>query len=163
MTHPLQGAARWLIALACLCAPLVAPAHPVVKAQTDPAVSAAVLDVYHAIAAAVQAKDAARIRGFYTEDFTHTHGSGKLDERDARVVSLLTGEPTVEMADGHEIVILGHDGQSAVVRGKGPILNVKEQQDYQFRWLQVFVKTPAGWKLAASQATRLPDAPIPRK
>ncbi|MBK6615573.1 DUF4440 domain-containing protein [Ottowia sp.] len=163
MTHPLQVAARWLIALACLCAPLMAPAHPVVKTQTDPAVSAAVLDVYHAIAAAVQAKDAARIKGFYTDDFTHTHGSGKLDERDARVVSLLTGEPTVEMADDHELVILGYGGQTAIVRGKGLILNVKEQQLYQFRWVQTFVKTPAGWKLAASQATRLPDPPIPKK
>ena len=102
-------------------------------------------------------------QGFYTDDFTHTHGSGKLDERDARVVSLLTGEPTVEMADDHELVILGYGGQTAIVRGKGLILNVKEQQLYQFRWVQTFVKTPAGWKLAASQATRMPDPPIPKK
>jgi len=136
-------------------------AHPVIKTEGDPAVAKEVLAARDALAAATQARDAVRLKALYTDDFTHTHGSGKVDGRDQRIVSLLTLEPTIEMAQADELEVHSYNGSTAIVRGKSPILNTRENQLYQFRWVQAYVKTAAGWKLAVSQATRLPDAPTP--
>jgi ketosteroid isomerase-like protein len=138
-------------------------AHPAANAEGDPLVAKEVLAARDALATATQAKDAVRLKALYTDDFTHTHGSGKVDGRDQRIVSLLTAEPTIEMAHPDEVVVHSYNGNTAIVRGKSPILNVRENQFYQFRWLQTYVKTSGGWKLAVSQATRLPDAPTPAK
>jgi ketosteroid isomerase-like protein len=134
-------------------------AHNDVKVVGDPKVSEAVMATRAAIESSTRAKDAAKLKALYTDDFTHTHGSGKVDGRDARIVSLLIQEPTIEMAHADEMVVHSYQGTTAVVRGKSPILNTKENLLYQFRWVQVFVKTVDGWKLAVSQATRLPDPP----
>ena len=142
-------------------APASAQAHPTVVTPDDLAAQAEVKTYYARLRQAVAERDAQVLRGLYAERFTHTHGSGKLDGRDARVVSLMTADPTVEMRTDHELVIDTYGGHTAVVRGKGPILNVKENQLYQFRWVQVLVKDPKGWTMAASQATRLPDPPVP--
>jgi ketosteroid isomerase-like protein len=140
---------------------LAAPAHPVVKSEGDPVITREVLATRDAIASAVQAKDALRLKALYTEDFTHTHGSGKVDGRDARIVSLLSAEPTIEMAHPDELNVQSYNGNTAIVRGKSPILNLRENLLYQFRWVQTYVKLSGSWKLAVSQATRLPDAPTP--
>lgn len=111
-----------------------------------------------ALAAALQAKDVAKLKDLYTEDFTHTHGSGKVDGRDARIVSLLAGEPVIETAPLSEVSVRIHGGDVAILAAKSPILNVRENRPYDFRWMQVFVKAGSQWRLAASQATRLPPA-----
>ncbi len=110
------------------------------------------------LAAALQAKDVAKLKGMYTEDFTHTHGSGKVDGRDARIVSLLAGEPVIETAPMSEVSVRVHGTDLAILAAKSPILNVRENRHYDFRWMQVFVRSGGHWHLAASQATRLPPA-----
>jgi hypothetical protein len=150
-----------LLALALLLASLGACAHPQGPVADDPAARAAVLDYYAQLRRAVAQRDALALKGLYEESFTHTHGSGKVDGRDARIVSLMTAEPTVEMREDHDIVLEPYEGRVVVVRGKGPILNVKENQLYQFRWVQVLLKRDGRWRMAVSQATRLPDAPTP--
>jgi hypothetical protein len=149
----LGAAAFFVFGMGCVWA------HPDVKVVGDPLVSQEVMAVRSAIAVATEAKDAVKLKALFADDFTHTHGSGKVDGRDARIVSLLTREPTIEMAHPDELVLHSYQGATAILRGKSPILNVKENLYYQFRWVQVFVKTPTGWKLAVSQATRLPDPP----
>lgn len=47
-------------------------------------------------------------------------------------------------------------GDTAILAAKSPILNVKENRPYDFRWMQVYVRSNGKWQLAASQATRLP-------
>jgi ketosteroid isomerase-like protein len=134
-------------------------AHP---ATPRPAAAATVereLMVFReTLAAALQAKDVAKLKALYTEDFTHTHGSGKVDGRDARIVSLLAGEPVIETAPLSEVSVRVPGSDIAILAAKSPILNVRENRPYDFRWMQVFVKTAGQWRLAASQATRLPPA-----
>ena len=135
-----------------------AAAHPIAR----PAAGAAeaerqIMAFREAMAAAIQAKDAAKLKAMYTEDFTHTHGSGKVDGRDARIVSLLAGEPVVETAPMSDVSVRLH-GEAAILAAKSPILNVRENRPYDFRWMQVFVRADGQWRLAASQATRLPPA-----
>ena len=43
------------------------------------------------------AKDFPTLRAIYADAFTHTHGSGKVDNKDARLVSAMAGEPMIGM------------------------------------------------------------------
>jgi ketosteroid isomerase-like protein len=112
-----------------------------------------------AIRKAIDDKDVKRLQQLYADGYTHTHGSGKIDGRDARIVSLLAKEPVVELAPMSEIAVRSYGGHTAIMQGRSPILNLKEQKYYDFRWLWVFVKDGGQWRLAGSQATRLPDPP----
>jgi ketosteroid isomerase-like protein len=151
---------RALMASAALAvAPTPLLAHP---STPRPAAAASVerelMAFRAALAAALQAKDVAKLKGMYTEDFTHTHGSGKVDGRDARIVSLLAGEPVIETAPMSEVSVRVHGNDLAILAAKSPILNVRENRHYDFRWMQVFARSGGHWHLAASQATRLPPA-----
>ena len=108
------------------------------------------------VAKAVTTKDFPTLRAIYADTFSHTHGSGKLDNKDARLVSAIAGEPMIENAPATELSYRVFAGPTVVVTGKSPILNVKEQKTYDFRWIAVYVTGKDGWLLAASQATRLP-------
>lgn len=104
---------------------------------------------------AVAAKDISQLRRMYADSYTHTHGSGKMDGKDARIVSLLSGEPTIETASATEIAIRIHGPDMAVMTGKSPILNKQDGKSHDFRWMQVYTRASGDWQLAASQATRL--------
>ena len=108
------------------------------------------------VAKAVTAKDFPTLRAIYADTFSHTHGSGKLDNKDARLVSAVAGEPMIENAPATEISYRVFAGPTVIVTGNSPVLNVKEQKTYDFRWVAVYVTGRDGWLLAASQATRLP-------
>ena len=90
-----------------IVAPNLASAHPdhgpgddKVRAELE----RQIVDFRAALKDAVTAKNVAALKQMYADSFTHTHGSGKMDNRDARLVSLLAGEPTVEMAPASELV-----------------------------------------------------------
>jgi hypothetical protein len=72
------------------------------------------------------------------------------------LVSAMAGEPMIENAPASELSYRVFAGPTVIVTGKSPILNVKEQKTYDFRWVAVYVTGRDGWLLAASQATRLP-------
>lgn len=108
---------------------------------------------------AVTAKDFARLRAIYADSFTHTHGSGKMDGKDARIVAMLAADPAIENAPVEELSVRVFGSNTAIVTGKSPILNKQEGRSYDFRWIAVYVKSSGAWQVAASQATRLPVAP----
>lgn len=148
-------------ALAIGTLPGAAHPHDAPKSELVLVVEREVLATRDLIAKAAQAKDVAALQKLIAEEFSHTHGSGKVDGRDARIVALLGGEPTIELAsvsvsDSHVHV---HGGTTAIVTGRSPILNRSENRTHEFRWMQVYVKGTGGWRLVASQATRLPPAP----
>lgn len=108
------------------------------------------------LAKAVEAKDFAALRAAYADTYSHTHGSGKLDNKDTRLVSAMAGEPLIEAAPATELSFRVFTGPTVIVTGKSPILNVKEGKTNDFRWVAVYVTAVGGWQLAVSQATRLP-------
>ena len=107
------------------------------------------------LAKAVTARDFPTLRACYHDSFTHTHGSGKIDNKDARLVSAMAGEPLIEAAPASDLVFRVHTGPTVILTGKSPILNLKEQKTYDFRWVAVYVTALEGWQLGVSQATRL--------
>lgn len=149
---------RSLLAAAPL--PIVGPAlaHP--PRQPDNAEQQSLIEEIKTfrekVAKAVADKDFPALRAVYADAFSHTHGSGKLDNKDARIVSAMAGEPMIESAPASELSYRVFAGPTVVVTGKSPILNVKEQKTYDFRWVAVYVTGRDGWLLAVSQATRLP-------
>lgn len=152
---------RLLAICILLATPLPLDAHPhdEPKAAETLVVEREVLGARDAIRTAVGNKDAGALRALYAADFSHTHGSGKMDGRDARIVALLSGEPVIEMAAVADLHVHVHGGATAIVTGRSPILNRAEGRTYEFRWMQVFTRIGTGWTLAASQATRLPTPP----
>ena len=148
---------RSLIAALPLLAAFPALAHP--PRQPDNAEAQSIIEEIKTfrekIAKAVTDKDFPTLRAVYADTFSHTHGSGKLDNKDARLVSAMAGEPMIENAPAAEISYRVFAGPTVIVTGKSPILNVREQKTYDFRWVCVYVTGKDGWLLATSQATRL--------
>lgn len=149
---------RSLLTALPLLAASSAFAHP--PRQPDNAEAQSLIEEIKAfrekVAKAVTDKNLATLRAIYADAFTHTHGSGKLDNKDARLVSAMAGEPMIENAPATELSYRVFAGPTVIVTGKSPIQNVKEQKTYHFRWVCVYVTGKDGWLLAASQATRLP-------
>lgn len=148
----------WALALAVCLAAAPAMAHP----HDGPApehmkqIEQQVLAFREELKKAIAAKDVAKLRSMYVDSFTHTHGSGKTDGKDARIASLLSGDPVIETAPASELSFRAFGGDAVIVTGVSPILNKTEGRLYDFRWMAVYIKLGGHWHLAASQATRLP-------
>ncbi len=144
-------------ALSVLLAATPALAHPpaILSPQSQAGVTDEVIAFYKALEAAVTARDAVKLRDLYADTFTHTHTSAKVDGRDARIVSLLTGEATVELLPFSERSISIHaGGWAAVVRGITPI-RAADGKTYAVHWTQMLSRRgDDAWQLVASQATR---------
>lgn len=149
--HFLVAGSAVLVASSALAHP-----HHTLDAEQHGDIERQIMTFRNALKDAITAKDAVKLRAMYAESYTHTHGSGKMDGRDARLVSLLTGEPVVETAPASELSFRVHGPDLVVLTGKSPILNVKEGRPYDFRWVQVYTRASGDWQLAVSQATRLP-------
>ncbi len=146
------------LAFGLILAASPALAHPpaILSPQGQAGVSDEIEAFYKTLASAVEAKDAAKLRELYAESFTHTHTSAKVDGRDARIVSLLTGEPTVELLPFAERSISIHaGGWAAAVRGVTPIKSAADGKTYAVHWLQMMSRRgDDAWQIVASQATR---------
>jgi hypothetical protein len=138
----------------------MARAHPpaIISDQEEKVTAEEVKAFRKTISSAIEKKDAAALRKLYADSFVHTHGSGKVDGKDARIVSLLAGDPVIENAPVDDLVIRVPGGWTAVATGRSPIRSMVDGKTYQFRWIAVYVRIGDGWQIAASQATRLPES-----
>ena len=133
-------------------------AHPpaILNQAAEKAVIEEVTEFRKTLAAAIERKDAAALRGMYSDAFVHTHGSGKTDGKDARIVSAVAGDPVIETAPVTELVVRVPGGWTAIATGVSPIKS-SDGKTYSFRWTAVYVRVGDGWQIAASQATRLAE------
>lgn len=149
---------RLLLATAPLLIALPALAHP--PRQPDKAESQSIIEeikvVRDKLAKAVTTKDARTLRAIYADAFTHTHESGKMDDREARVASAMAGAPMIENAPAIDLSYRVFAGPTVVVTGKSTLPDAAEQKPRDVRWVVVYVTGRDGWLLAVSQATQLP-------
>jgi hypothetical protein len=145
-----------VIALALVGAP--AAAHPL--EQDRLAAGTNVIQIEQEIMAfraalvqAIRAKDAAKLRDMYTVGYTQTHGSGRTDGRDKRILSLIAGDPVIETVPPVDLVIRVYGPGVAIATGKSTIPD--RRGDYDVKWIAVYVKLEDGWKLASTQATKV--------
>lgn len=109
------------------------------------------------VAAAIAAKDSKRLRRMYAPSFVHTHGSGKTDDKDARIATLLKGDPVIETAPVSDLVIRIPNDWVGIATGISPIKS-DDGKTYDFRWTAVYVREGQSWNVAASHATRLGES-----
>ncbi|MCZ8183544.1 MAG: nuclear transport factor 2 family protein [Beijerinckiaceae bacterium] len=138
---------------------IVAPvsAHPPSKLSVhgQAGIAEEVTAFRKALLEAIKAKDAAKLRQFYAEDFTHTHTTAAQDGRDARIVALLAGDPVIETAPVEDLKIRVHaGGWVAIATGISPIIAQSDGKTYAVHWTTTYVRNEAGWQVAASHATR---------
>jgi hypothetical protein len=132
-----------------------ADAHPPGVTDEQQPVAHEVEALRDALKRAIERKDVALLRRMYADSFTHTHGSGRVDGKDTRIVSALAGDPVIETAPVEELRYRVFGDQTIIVTGRSPILNKDDNRHYDFRWIAVYVKNGPDWQLAASQATRI--------
>ena len=133
-----------------------AAAHPPGVKDEDQPLAHEVEALREELKRAIERRDVALLRAMYADSFTHTHGSGRMDGKDMRIVSVLAGDPVIETAPVEELTYRVFGDHTIIVTGRSPILNKAENKTYSFRWMAVYAKAGDRWQLAASQATRLP-------
>ena len=107
------------------------------------------------LAKAVSERNAATLRASYHDTFTHTHDTGRVDDKQARIAAAMAGEPLIENAPARELSFRVHTGPTVIATGRSTLPNAKEQTTADIRWVAVYVTAKEGWQLAVSQATRL--------
>jgi ketosteroid isomerase-like protein len=135
-----------------------AVAHPpniVIDAAAEKGIGEEITAFRQRLAGAAVAKDVQALRQMYADTFQHTHTSAKTDNKDARLVALLAGDPLIETAPTTELSIRAHaGGWIAVAFGVSPIKALSDGKVYAVRWTAVYARTEQSWQLVASQATR---------
>ena len=131
-------------------------AHPpsFVNAAAEKAVGEEIQAFRKALAEAIAAKDASKLREMYAPSFTHTHTTGKTDNRDARIVSALAGDPVIETAPAEDLAIRVPNDWVAVATGTSPIKSMADGMINSVKWIAVYTRNDRSWVLIASQATR---------
>ena len=139
-------------------APTAASAQTV-RPQTgaDGSLAQEALAVREKIRAAVAAKDKSALEAAYAGNFTHLRDSGRVDHKGDRIALLLSGEATIETAPEDNMAVQVYTPATVAVVGLSPIRDRQTGRSPRFRWLVVYVKQPDGWKVALSQASRVPD------
>jgi len=148
--------------LAAITSAGIAPgfAHPpaIVNSSTEKAISEEVADFRKRLGKAIAAKDAAALRKMYADSFRHTHETGKIDGREARIASAVAGDPMIETADAEDLQINVSNGWAAIATGKSTLRSAVDGKSNPLRWTVVYVRVGENWQVAASQATRVPEA-----
>jgi ketosteroid isomerase-like protein len=136
-----------------------ATAHPpaILNQAMEKVVVEEVEEFRKQLAGAIGKKDAAALRSMYSDAFVHTDGSGKVDGKDARLATVLAGDPVIENAPVSDLVIRVPGGWTAIATGVSPIESMSDGKTYSFRWTAVYVRIGDGWQLVASHATRLAE------
>jgi ketosteroid isomerase-like protein len=107
--------------------------------------------------AAMAANDVATLEKLFHEALIYTHSSAVVDTRASYLEALKSGHTryhSVQRSDEKVRVC----GDSALVTGRAIIdVTVKgEKKHLDTRFLDVWTKTPQGWKFVAWQSTKLP-------
>lgn len=107
--------------------------------------------------AAMAANDVAALEKLFHDDLIYTHSSAVVDTRASYLETLKNGHTryhSVQRSDEKVRVC----GDTALVTGRAIIdVTVKgEKKHLDTRFLDVWTKTPQGWKFIAWQSTKLP-------
>jgi ketosteroid isomerase-like protein len=134
-------------------------AHPpsILSEREEKATAEEVAEFRKTVSRAIEKKDAAALDRIYANGFAHTHASGKVDDKKARIATVLAGDPVIETAPVTDLVVRVPGGWTAIVSGVSPIASKGDGKTHNYRWTAVYVRAGDSWQIAASHDTRLPD------
>jgi ketosteroid isomerase-like protein len=105
---------------------------------------------------AIAGNDEKRLARLFADDFTHTHASGRVDDKAARLKGLLAGEATIDsVAETALRVRLYAGGRVAVALGGSRLPVAGSAEFSEIRWTVIYVRQRGRWRAAASHASRL--------
>ena len=155
----MNGTAWVLTGVLALLLPLSGSvlAHPpsILSEREEKATAEEVVEFRKAVNRAIEKKDAVALRKIYADGFAHTHTTGKVDDKKARIASVLAGDPVIETAPVTDLIIRVPGGWTAIVRGQSPIASKSDGKTHNYAWTAVYVRAGDSWQIAASHATRL--------
>jgi len=129
---------------------------PQLTSSADAAVHADILKLRETIRAAVAAKDQAALERAYADNFSHLRDSGRMDLKGDRIALLLSGASAIETAPEDELVVQNYGPGAAAAIGVSRVVDGGADRLARFRWLTVYVRDGAEWRVALSQASRIP-------
>jgi ketosteroid isomerase-like protein len=144
-----------LAAAAFMAAPLLAHPPTQLTPDAEKATAKEIEEFRKSLAEAIARKDAAALRQMYAASFVHTHASGKLDGRDARIAAALAGNPLIETAPTRNLVIRVPGGWTGIAIGISSIKSPVDGKAHALRWTAIYIRTDISWQLAASHETRV--------
>jgi len=125
------------------------------SSNADAAVQAEILTLRETIRAAVAAQDWAALERSYAENFSHIRGSGRMDLKGDRIALLLSEASAIEIAPEDELEVQSYGSGAAAAIGVSRIVDGGTDRPAPFRWLTVYVRDGAAWRVALSQASRI--------
>ena len=147
-----------LLAFALAAAPVVALGQTA-QTRPDPAEAALereILGLREKVRGAVAAKDRAALEALYLDNFSHLRDTGRADLKGERIALLLSGASTIETAPEDQVAVQGYGPSTAAATGLSRIQDPATGRAAPFRWLTVYVKDGGTWRIALSQASRVP-------
>ncbi len=102
---------------------------------------------------AIEKRDRKTLEEIYAEDFSHTHASGKVDDKKTRLDVFVSGEKTIDTAQAEDLKIKIFGKNTAVATGKSSVKS-GDGTIATYRWTVVYAKVGKKWQIAASQATK---------
>jgi len=125
-----------------------------VSAQTDSKkAEQEVLNLRTKIREAVSKKDETALKIYFADGFTHTHASGKVDDKAERIAFFLKREPTIEDVEPDEIRIYFFNKGLASAVAKTTLKFGEENRTFQ--WTGVYFKDKGKWKVLITHVTAL--------
>jgi hypothetical protein len=126
------------------------------QAAGDPPATQDILAVREKVRAAILKKDRATLEALYAENYNHLRDSGRQEVKSDRIALVLSGEPTIETAPEEEVSVQVYGTGTAAVTGVSSIPDPATKRTARFRWVVVYAKDAGAWKVALSQASRVP-------
>ncbi|RFS14286.1 nuclear transport factor 2 family protein [Emticicia sp. C21] len=125
-------------------------------------VKATIEDLERKRFAAQVAKDGDFLNKIFADDLIYVHSSGKMDNKEAYVASVLNGTSVYSKIDIEAISVREYNkGQTAVVNGTVLVTQPPVNDKPVFlhlRYLVVYTKdSKKGWQLNSWQSSRLPN------
>jgi ketosteroid isomerase-like protein len=115
-----------------------------------------VLDADKAWAAAVVAKDFAKLDTMLTPDLIYAHSTGVIDDKKAYLGKMKEGKQTYKGIEFGTMSVRMH-GNAAITHGTLRMhgVNAEGPFDNRVMTIHIWVKSGGSWKLAGHQTTRL--------
>jgi len=116
-----------------------------------------ILDLRRRMKDAIARKDRAALEAMYHDRFTHLRETGRAETKNERIDLLLSGQNGVELASTDQALVETFSPDTAVLSGVSVIRDSRRKgKGDAFQWLTLYVRDKGGWKVALSQANRLP-------
>lgn len=116
----------------------------------DPKVESDIRDLRTQVVTAIKTKDQKFLEARLVEQFTHTHASGKVDNKRTRIAMLMSDPETIDALEPLSISIKAFGKDLAVAQGRTRTLGASPKA---YQWTVVYRKIGGIWRILLSHAS----------